>query len=179
MNLITMTTRILAGAPLLLMICALCSAPASAQPIDQPQNATETWCSYLEYRFSHAPHALARGYSIINQLELQDYDVAPLQSTCAHAKHNHCMGKGAYQNGLYTIPDNPCIFRCKADCCTLTGQIAGLVGSSHPHTRGMVRVAAYCFPGFADFIGTTEIHPTSPSLFPPGAASAIRRVQIS
>jgi hypothetical protein len=154
MKLITMTTRILAGATLLLMICALCSAPASAQPIDQPLNATETWCSYLEYQFSHAPHALARGYYIINQLELQGYDVAPLQSTYAHAKHNYCMGKAAYQNGLYTIPDNPYIFQCKADCYALSGQIAGLVGSSHPYTRGMVRAAAYCFPSYADFAGT-------------------------
>jgi hypothetical protein len=154
MKLITLTTRILAGATLLLMICALCTAPASAQLIDQPQNATETWCSYLEYQFAHAPHALARGYYIINQLELQGYDVAPLQSTYVHAKNNYGMALAAYQAGLYTIPDNPYIFHCKADCCTLTGQIADLVGPVHPYTRGMVRAIEYCFPSFTGFTGS-------------------------
>jgi hypothetical protein len=154
MKLITLSTRILAGATLLLMICATCTAPVTAQPIDQQQNATATWCSQPEYQYAHAPQALARGYTIINQLELQGYDVAPLQATYAHAKHNYGMALAAYQDGLYTIPDNPYIFQCKADCHTLAGQIADLVGPSHPYTRGMVRAIECCFPGFAEFAQT-------------------------
>lgn len=61
------------------------------------------------------------------------------------------MALSAYQDGLCGIPENPGIFQCEADCHTLAAQIAGLVGPSHPFTRGTVRGIEYCSPSFAEF----------------------------
>ncbi len=77
------------------------------------------------------------------------------------------MAKAAYQNGLYTIPDTPYIFQCKADCYTLSVRIAGLVGSSHPFTRGHGAGGRILHPGLCRSRRDQGNPPTFSALTPP------------
>lgn len=142
-----MKTRfLLTGCAFLICACVLSVTPAAAVP-DDPGT---TWNAYVGTMIEDAPLALERGHSIINQLELQGYDVDGLKHTYLHAKYHLARGIACYQQGITSVTGNP-IFQCKADLGCLTGQIQDLTGAS-VYTHGMVRALQYCFPSYAEFV---------------------------
>lgn len=141
-----MKTRVLlTGCAFLLCACVLSATPATAAPPDPGI----TWNAYVGSMIDDAPLALERGYTIINRLELQGYDVDGLKQTYADAKQHLAEGIACNQQGVTSVSGNP-IFQCKADIACLTGQIQALTGAS-VYTHGMARALQYCFPSYAVF----------------------------
>lgn len=131
------------------MAVALCAALLIAAPAAANPAPEVVWNDYVGTLIEKAPLALQRGYCIINQLEMQGCEVAPLKETYATAKVHYSQGIAAFQAGQVSVPENP-IFLCKNDLAHLTGQIQALSGTG-VYTKGMVRALVYCFPSYAKF----------------------------
>jgi hypothetical protein len=131
------------------MAIALCAALLIATPAAATPAPGTVWTDYVGELIEKAPLALQRGYCIINQLELQGCDVAPLQETYAAAKTHYGQALVAFQAGQVSVAENP-IFVCKSDLAHLAGQIQELSGTGI-YAKGMARALTYCFPSYAEF----------------------------